>query len=128
MAYEPTEWKKGDKITAEKLNKAEGGIAAADNVVLISGLEWVIDGNAHSLDFGVTLDELLEYFSEGKEVVIEIPQDSTYVPEMFGRIIFANDGGALDPLDLFTPEALGVAQIVIDDADPYHVGLAFTVK
>lgn len=128
MAYTPTVWATGDVITAEKLNKAENGIAAADNVVLISGLEWVIVGTAHSLDFGVTHDELLEYFSEGKEVVIEIPQDSTYVPEMSGRIIWANDGGTLDPLGLFTPEALGVAQIVIDDDDPYHVGLAFTAK
>jgi len=29
MAYEPTEWQNGDVITAEKLNKAEQGIAAA---------------------------------------------------------------------------------------------------
>lgn len=27
MAYEPTEWKNGDIITAEKLNKIENGIA-----------------------------------------------------------------------------------------------------
>lgn len=128
MAYTPTVWATGDTITAEKLNKMEQGIVAADNVVMISGLEWVIDGNDHSLDFGITLDELLEYFSEGKEILIEIPQDSTYVPEMTGRIIYANDAGALDPLGLFTPESLGVAQVTIDDSDPYHVGLTFTVK
>lgn len=29
MAYIPTEWATGDVITAEKLNKAEGGIEAA---------------------------------------------------------------------------------------------------
>lgn len=29
MAYIPTEWATGDVITAEKLNKAENGIAAA---------------------------------------------------------------------------------------------------
>ena len=29
MAYTPTEWQTGDVITAEKLNKAEEGIAAA---------------------------------------------------------------------------------------------------
>ena len=128
MAYTPTVWATGDVITAEKLNKMEQGIVAADNVVVISGLEWDVDGNEHSLDFGITLDELLEYFSEGKEVLIEIPQDSTYVPEMTGRIIYANDAGALDPLGLFTPESLGVAQVTIDDSDPYHVGLTFTVK
>lgn len=29
MAYNPTEWKCGDTITAEKLNKMEDGIANA---------------------------------------------------------------------------------------------------
>ena len=33
MAYTPTEWQTGDIITAEKLNKAEEGIAAASFVV-----------------------------------------------------------------------------------------------
>lgn len=33
MAYVPTEWATGDVITAEKLNKAEGGIAAASAFV-----------------------------------------------------------------------------------------------
>ncbi|MDN6491158.1 MAG: hypothetical protein L0K14_00530, partial [Leuconostoc sp.] len=27
MAYTPTEWKKGDTITSEKLNKIENGVA-----------------------------------------------------------------------------------------------------
>ena len=33
MAYTPTEWETGDVITAEKLNKAEQGIAAASAFV-----------------------------------------------------------------------------------------------
>lgn len=33
MAYTPTEWETGDVITAEKLNKAEEGIAAASALV-----------------------------------------------------------------------------------------------
>lgn len=32
MAYTPTSWQTGDTITAEKLNKMEGGIAAASAV------------------------------------------------------------------------------------------------
>ena len=35
MAYTPTEWETGDVITAEKLNKAENGIAAADRSLLV---------------------------------------------------------------------------------------------
>lgn len=34
MAYIPTEWETGDVITAEKLNKAEEGIAAASPLVI----------------------------------------------------------------------------------------------
>lgn len=34
MAYTPTVWETGDVITAEKLNKAENGIAGAYPVVL----------------------------------------------------------------------------------------------
>ena len=33
MAYTPTVWETGDVITAEKLNKAENGIAAATPIV-----------------------------------------------------------------------------------------------
>lgn len=33
MAYTPTEWETGDVITAEKLNKAEEGIAAATTTI-----------------------------------------------------------------------------------------------
>lgn len=39
MAYTPTVWATGDKITAEKLNKAENGIAAAVQLVDISEAE-----------------------------------------------------------------------------------------
>lgn len=39
MAYTPTEWKSGDVITAEKLNKLEEGVQAAN------GEEWIIAFN-----------------------------------------------------------------------------------
>ena len=35
--YEPTNWSKGDKIKADKLNKIEGGIAGADASVYQMG-------------------------------------------------------------------------------------------
>lgn len=34
MAYTPTEWETGDVITAEKLNKAENGIAGATPLII----------------------------------------------------------------------------------------------
>lgn len=41
MAYEPTEWKKGDKITAEKMNKLESGVADNNNTKIL-----ILDPNA----------------------------------------------------------------------------------
>ena len=35
MSYEPTEWKKGDKITAEKMNKLESGVANISGIFLL---------------------------------------------------------------------------------------------
>ena len=35
MAYEPTEWKTGDVITAEKMNKIENGITNASGIRII---------------------------------------------------------------------------------------------
>lgn len=37
MSYEPTEWKKGDVVTSQKLNKLEQGIAGAGGVLVLSG-------------------------------------------------------------------------------------------
>lgn len=49
MAYIPTEWETGDVITAEKLNKAEQGIAAASSGgTLILSMTW--DGSVCTLD------------------------------------------------------------------------------
>lgn len=33
MAYTPTEWKKGDKVTSAKLNKIEQGISATSGLI-----------------------------------------------------------------------------------------------
>ena len=44
MAYTPTEWETGDIITAEKLNKAEQGIAAANaDVLIVTASEGTLD-------------------------------------------------------------------------------------
>ena len=36
MSYTPTNWQRGDKITSEKLNKIENGIAGAGGGVLLA--------------------------------------------------------------------------------------------
>lgn len=59
MSYEPTNWKSGDTITAERLNKLEGGVAA------LSNYDFVLT-NAED---GVTADGLSfeELYQKGAE-------------------------------------------------------------
>lgn len=67
MAYIPTEWESGDVITAEKLNKAEGGIEANSKAIYLIEIE-LQEGQPVILD-GVLADAL-EAFDEGKLVMI----------------------------------------------------------
>lgn len=55
MAYTPTVWATGDTITAEKLNKAENGIAAANMLVVFTSTE---DGITASETFETVLTAL----------------------------------------------------------------------
>lgn len=55
MAYTPTEWETGDVITAEKLNKAEEGIADAGPYMI----PIVVDGN--DLVLQASYDDLVEH-------------------------------------------------------------------
>lgn len=51
MAYEKTTWKKGDVITADKLNNIENGIADVKNI----NVEY--DSNTQSLNINIGKDE-----------------------------------------------------------------------
>lgn len=42
MSYTPTNWKKGDVVTSEKLNNIEGGISNAVNAVMV--VNFTVDG------------------------------------------------------------------------------------
>lgn len=41
MAYEPTQWRSGDTITSERLNKMEQGIAGSGDVYVLHTTETV---------------------------------------------------------------------------------------
>jgi hypothetical protein len=51
MAYEKTTWKKGDVITADKLNNIENGIADVKDI----NVEY--DSNTQSLNINIGKDE-----------------------------------------------------------------------
>lgn len=61
MAYTPTIWKTGDVITAEKLNKAEQGIASASDEVFAIKATYALDG------FSATLDKTLSEITSAGE-------------------------------------------------------------
>ncbi len=59
MAYTPTVWATGDIITAEKLNKAEQGIADASEYVV----PMTYDGETFTYTLGTSFNELKEHRS-----------------------------------------------------------------
>lgn len=78
MAYEPTNWKTGDVVTSEKLNKIEQGIAGGGGVLVA---HYTVEGTTLTLD--KTYAELLEASESG--IVIAI-HDESYEPG-FSRFI-----------------------------------------
>ncbi len=70
MAYIPTEWETGDIITAEKLNKAEQGIANASDEVFVIKATYSFDGGVPSATLDRTLSEILSAVDAGKPLVM----------------------------------------------------------
>lgn len=72
MAYTPTEWKNGDVITAEKLNKIESGIESASSGGGIMIINAVVAKNESSyiVTADKTYENVLAAYNEGKMVVV----------------------------------------------------------
>lgn len=81
MGYIPTEWQTGDIITAEKLNKAEEGIAAAGSfVVTITGY----DEETYDAILSATWQEVFDALSAGKMVLlVQVEDDEVYSQSIF---------------------------------------------
>lgn len=58
MSYEPTEWKKGDVVTAAKLNKLETGVAGAGGAL-------VVEMNQETAALNKTAGEILAALRNG---------------------------------------------------------------
>lgn len=76
MAYIPTVWATGDVITAEKLNKAEEGIAAAVEVRI---MKYDNDTGGYTL----APDEVYELLSSGVSVAFAYPDDKETIAAFF---------------------------------------------
>ena len=76
MAYTPTEWETGDVITAEKLNKAEEGIAQASPVFI--PVTYDETSNVYVLD--ASYNDIKELMGNVVMGIQEFPDDpSTYI-------------------------------------------------
>ena len=100
MSYTPTEWKSGDVITSENLNKLEQGVAAAGGGgggVLKVNMTWAEDGTTCTLD--KTYAEIYSAFQNG--FVIAIDGDETLKAlYMVGEIGYVNDTYGLNILPM----------------------------
>lgn len=78
MSYEPTNWKTGDIVTSQKLNKMESGIAGAGGVFVVKGIE---DQETGYYNLDKTFAEINEAAKNGLVVLIlEDPNNVT--PEL----------------------------------------------
>ena len=111
MAYTPTTWATGDKISSLKMNKLEQGVAGAyDFVVTLtetSGV-WTADK---------TFSEVQTAYQNGKRVVFQGEM------EMLGATI-----GIIFVANVFVPNAYIIANMVVDDGSGTMIfcGLVYT--
>ena len=77
MSYTPTNWKRGDVITAEKLNNMESGILDANQNVYIATLSY--DGSNYSCD---KTPEQIRSAADGGAVVF-LKYESQYQMEQY---------------------------------------------
>ena len=68
MAYEPTVWKTGDVVTAQKLNKLEDGLANVESGGIV--LHVVIDETSGSKTLDKTFGEIKSALLAGKSVIV----------------------------------------------------------
>ncbi len=91
MAYNKTTWKTGDVITAEKLNNAENGIAAASPFII----NLVVDEVAGTLSLDQTYGAILAAQLAGRYCPVISPEVPDMLPaEPYGFVYkaYGSDG------------------------------------
>lgn len=98
MGYTSTEWKSGDVITAEKLNKIESGISACSDDIYVIHLDSEWDESSDPINFSVreTVSEIQEACASGKTPLLSF--DGTLFTEAldnFKHVTYGSD----NPID-----------------------------
>ena len=89
MSYTPTEWKNGDTITAEKLNKIEEGIA--DGGVLI--VTKTDDVEHTQITLSKTWQEIYDAVISGKQILLDNSDSGNISLNFLTDIYTINDSG-----------------------------------
>ena len=87
MAYTPTEWKNGDVITAEKLNKIENGIKDIPNDDFYITITYI---NEVTMD--KTFEEITEAYTQGKRLLVKLVNHNNAILPL--RSVSSSMGGA----------------------------------
>ena len=106
MAYTPTTWAAGDKVTAEKLNNIEQGIVNAGILIVNENQETY------------TLDKTWQEIADAPFAVIKSNGGYIYITGMVSASAYAVVGFSVDPTANITAVAY-VAQTV-DDYPVYY--------
>lgn len=109
MAYNKTTWETGDVITAEKLNNAENGIAAAASTVGVYPIIVEYSGNTATLN--KKYSEIYAALASGQIGVIYSDIDGEYACE-FVNGLYLNTGD-------YTVRTSGDAEFTTDSEGGY---------
>lgn len=96
MAYTPTNWKTGDVVTAEKMNKLEQGVAQGGGGCMRVSVTRVGDGDSGTMTLDKTYAEMVDAIESGTFVYGLIPIDPddnrTYIifPDYYGYAVQDN--------------------------------------
>lgn len=92
MSYTETMWKKGDAITAEKLNNIEGGIKANESAISQGGtslmtVTYTNDSETRVSTTQATFGEVLEAFENGVTVMFTTSRENSGYAEHLSGIV-----------------------------------------
>lgn len=97
MAYNPTNWKNGDIVTADKLNKLEQGVANAGGVLIVTNTNGTLNKTwkeIHDAAPLVWVEEDGGYFALGAVLEVSGNYIATFVqpqPDMNNILLFITD-------------------------------------
>lgn len=77
MSYIPTEWKTGDVVTAEKLNKLESGVAGSGGGALVVNVSFDEATSTYTAD--KTAGEILSAYRSGPVVFSEAVESTEQI-------------------------------------------------